>query len=109
MGRVTTRLLVLISATSSPCALQPRDFPLGVSVVVQNNFSLHLGLLLLIMQVVELLLGLQEGTLRLNQWLAVRWWGLLTCWNRHTTDDVHEVLGLLPALGVIAGELLLLL
>ena len=56
------------------------------------------------MQVIKLLLGLQKGALSLNKRLAARRWGLLTCRYRHTTDDVHEVLGLLSALGVIVGR-----
>ena len=55
------------------------------------------------MQVVELLLRLQEGALGLAQMLAAHWLlDLLTRRYGRTVDYVHEVLGLLPALGVVA-------
>ena len=64
MGRVSTGLFALVSSPSAG-SLEPCDFALGISIIVQRHFPFYFSLLL-IMQIVELLLGLQEGTLSLT-------------------------------------------
>ena len=91
---------LLLATTSS---LEPRHFALGgvaassIQVMVVRTIHNHLLLivvLLLVVESIELLLGLQEGALRLDKCLSIRvlLGLLLTGWDGHTADDIHEVL-----------------
>ena len=120
LGRIAARLLLTTGAS-----LKPRHFALGsvaapsIQVMVVRPINDHLlliAVLLLVVESVELLLGLQKGALCLDERLSIRvlLGLLLTCRDGHTADDIHKVLRLLPALSgrsrvMIRGELLLLL
>lgn len=50
------------------------------------------------MKVIQLLLRLQEGTLGLDKRFIAYRWNLLARWDVDTTNDIHQVLRLLPPL-----------